>query len=224
MDLAGGSGGGGSVVGNGVGGESQLQSADLLSGRHAVDLRPDHLRQVRSSGRGWIGFRASGRADGPRARRARGVRSALPAALAPPARFRQALPVRRGSRRRRAGGAPSDLPTGERVRSRSRRSLLGPGYRGVAGADTQDESASPARGSRGSAAGTGRFGSLARGAGGGGRAHRGPGTGPGRIAAGRRRHAPRLRPRRAPGLARGHFSQARGARVEPPASALEDSP
>jgi hypothetical protein len=32
MDLAGGSDGGGSVVGNGVGGESQLQSANLLPG------------------------------------------------------------------------------------------------------------------------------------------------------------------------------------------------
>jgi hypothetical protein len=44
MDLAGGSDGGGSVVGNGVGGESQLQSADLLSGRQPGFLRPEQLR------------------------------------------------------------------------------------------------------------------------------------------------------------------------------------
>jgi hypothetical protein len=52
MDLAGGSGGGGSVIGNGVGGESQLQSTDLLLGRHAGVLPPELLPEVRSSGRG----------------------------------------------------------------------------------------------------------------------------------------------------------------------------
>jgi hypothetical protein len=52
MDLAGGSDGGGSVFGDGVGGESQLQSADLLPGRHPDNLRPELLRKVRSGGRG----------------------------------------------------------------------------------------------------------------------------------------------------------------------------
>ena len=57
VELAGGSDGGGSVAGNGVGGESQLQSADLLPGRDTEllrpeRLRPEQLREVRSSGRG----------------------------------------------------------------------------------------------------------------------------------------------------------------------------
>jgi hypothetical protein len=57
MELAGGSGGGGLIAGNGVGGKSDLQSADLLPGRHAGDLRPERLRpeplrEVRSGGRG----------------------------------------------------------------------------------------------------------------------------------------------------------------------------
>lgn len=51
MELAGGSDGGGSVAGNGLGGKSQLQSADLLPGR----LRPELLHEVRSIGREWIG-------------------------------------------------------------------------------------------------------------------------------------------------------------------------
>jgi len=48
VELAGGFRGGGAVFGNGVGGESRLQSADLLPGR----LRPELLREVRPSGRG----------------------------------------------------------------------------------------------------------------------------------------------------------------------------
>ncbi len=51
VDLAGGLDGGGSVIGNGVGGESQLQSADLLRERHAGVLRSELLPEVRSSGR-----------------------------------------------------------------------------------------------------------------------------------------------------------------------------
>ena len=55
VELAGGSDGGGSVAGSGVGGESELQSADLLPGRNAEllrprRLRPEYLREVRASG------------------------------------------------------------------------------------------------------------------------------------------------------------------------------
>jgi hypothetical protein len=52
MDLAGAAGCGGSVVGNGMGEESQLRSFQLLPGWHTIRLPSHLLREVKPSGRG----------------------------------------------------------------------------------------------------------------------------------------------------------------------------